>query len=179
MEVLLAHSFNPTKTNPTGYWMSEKLDGVRAVWDGEKFTSRSGKLFHAPDWFIDSMPKGVVLDGELFEGRKNFQKTIGTVRSHKDKKSWAGVKFMIFDIIGLEIPFESRMDELSKVILPEHCHVVEQIKCTSYEHLYGFESGVLLVGGEGIMLRAAGSMYEQKEAIVFSRSSGTKVMKPK
>ena len=31
--------------------MSEKLDGVRAFWDGKELISRTGDVFHAPAWF--------------------------------------------------------------------------------------------------------------------------------
>jgi len=31
--------------------MSEKLDGVRAFWNGNDFYSRAGNKFNAPDWF--------------------------------------------------------------------------------------------------------------------------------
>src|SRR6516225_3743896 len=40
----------------SGWWMSEKLDGVRAYWDGERFLSRLGNLYHAPDWFLEGLP---------------------------------------------------------------------------------------------------------------------------
>src|SRR5207302_10511676 len=37
--------------NLAGWWMSEKLDGVRAFWTGKVFQSRLGNVLHAPDWF--------------------------------------------------------------------------------------------------------------------------------
>src|SRR6478609_7109030 len=49
--LLLAESWDGA-TDPTGWWMSEKLDGVRAYWDGQQFLSRQGNLYHAPDWFV-------------------------------------------------------------------------------------------------------------------------------
>ena len=52
-----------------GWWLSEKLDGVRAYWDGRQFLSRLGNLFHAPDWFVDGFPS-VPLDGELWIDRR-------------------------------------------------------------------------------------------------------------
>ena len=36
--------------------MSEKLDGVRAYWDGTQFISRLGNVFHAPEWFVAELP---------------------------------------------------------------------------------------------------------------------------
>jgi DNA ligase-1 len=53
--------------------MSEKLDGMRAVWDGEGLYSRTGKPVSAPPSFFEQLPPGFALDGELFLGRKRFQ----------------------------------------------------------------------------------------------------------
>src|ERR1051326_1842637 len=59
LPMLLAQKWEDT--DPTGWWMSEKLDGVRAFWDGKQFLSRNRKLFLAPDWFLEGMPQ-VALD---------------------------------------------------------------------------------------------------------------------
>ena len=48
--LLLAESWSP-ETNPSGWWLSEKLDGVRAYWDGTQFLSRNGNRYVAPEWF--------------------------------------------------------------------------------------------------------------------------------
>src|SRR5580698_4906980 len=72
--VLLAESWD-NATDLSDWWMSEKLDGVRAYWDGTQFLSRLGNLFHAPDWFNAGLPN-VALDGELWLVRKQFQRTV-------------------------------------------------------------------------------------------------------
>ena len=63
----------------SGYLVSEKYDGVRAIWDGSKLLSRQGNPIHAPNWFTEPLPKGVVLDGELWAGYGAFQQTTSTV----------------------------------------------------------------------------------------------------
>lgn len=70
---MLAEMFN-SQTDPTGYFISEKLDGVRCIWNGEKMISRNGKGFNPPDYFLEKFPKGCVLDGELFSKGASFQK---------------------------------------------------------------------------------------------------------
>ena len=65
MKPMLAYRWEP-QDHPAGWWMSEKFDGVRAVWDGWKLVSRSGRTFAAPLWFRKTVPKGVALDGELW-----------------------------------------------------------------------------------------------------------------
>ena len=62
-----------SSTDPTGYWMSEKFDGIRAYWDGKDFYSRLGNLILAPDWFVRDFPHDIELNGELFGGRGKFQ----------------------------------------------------------------------------------------------------------
>ena len=59
--------------------VSEKLDGVRAIWNGKKLHFRSGKLISAPDWFIENFPEQL-MDGELWMGRVNFEKLSETLR---------------------------------------------------------------------------------------------------
>jgi len=50
--------------NVSEWCVSEKLDGVRAIWNGEKLHFRSGKLTSAPDWFTENFPEQL-MDGEL------------------------------------------------------------------------------------------------------------------
>src|SRR5688572_11267334 len=69
--VLLAHVWE-NDTDLSGWWMSEKLDGVRAYWDGRRFLSRLGNSYNAPEWFTKGLPE-TPLDGELWVGRKRFQ----------------------------------------------------------------------------------------------------------
>ncbi|HZN64994.1 MAG TPA: hypothetical protein VFB66_06805, partial [Tepidisphaeraceae bacterium] len=77
--LLLAETWD-TAADLSGWWMSEKLDGVRAYWDGKQLVSRLGNLFHAPDWFVAELPNDLPLDGELWIGRREFQRTVGVVR---------------------------------------------------------------------------------------------------
>ncbi|MBS3779116.1 MAG: hypothetical protein KGY41_01840 [Desulfovermiculus sp.] len=40
----------------SGWYMSEKLDGIRGYWDGENLLTRSGRTIHAPGWFTHDFP---------------------------------------------------------------------------------------------------------------------------
>jgi DNA ligase-1 len=79
IDMLLAHSWED-KNDPKGWWMSEKLDGVRCYWNGTSFLSRNAKKYDVPAFFIEHLPKTVSLDGELWMDRKKFQQTISIVR---------------------------------------------------------------------------------------------------
>ena len=148
--------------DPAGWWMSEKLDGVRAIWDGSRLLSRTGKEFCAPKWFIDNLPADIILDGELWEGRGLFQQTCGKVRT-KTNPDWSGIKYVVFDCV-IDGSFENRMEKLQKIDLPGHVEILEQEKCSGIEHLNRFEQQILKIGGEGVMLRRHGSLYEGKRS---------------
>lgn len=98
ISVMLAHNYDPEKHDPTGWLMSEKLDGVRCYWNGTTMYTRNGNVFlGAPDSFKAKLPK-IALDGELWTNRDDFQKIVSIVRKHdKENPEWAKIKFMIFD----------------------------------------------------------------------------------
>ena len=83
--ILLAETWN-ADLDPAGWHMSEKLDGVRAYWNGEGFLSRQGNRYHAPAWFTAGLPE-LPLDGELWLDRKQFQRTVSTVRRQDEPDS--------------------------------------------------------------------------------------------
>ena len=67
---MLAHKYERSRVpDPAGWWISEKLDGVRAYWDGANFWSRNGNQFPAPAWFKAGLPTDQALDGELWCAR--------------------------------------------------------------------------------------------------------------
>ena len=79
-EVMLAHVYDPEKNDPTGWLMSEKLDGIRCYYDGEsKLYTRTGNPFYAPDWWKKNLPK-IAMDGELWTRRDDFQGLSSIVR---------------------------------------------------------------------------------------------------
>ncbi|KAG8744002.1 hypothetical protein FRC10_010981 [Ceratobasidium sp. 414] len=174
-----------TGSDPTGWWMSEKLDGVRYVgclfpasdnsligvavfrvyYDGKKMWSRLGNAFTPPKEFLDRLPKDVTLDGELFGGRGKFQDTVSVVKTI-NSPHWQTITFQIFDIPsrGSE-PFEERVAYLKKHFsnVPQ-VNVVEQTMCKSREHLLETLKEVERQGGEGVMMRQPGSEYEGKRS---------------
>ena len=83
--VMLAEKWD--NQDPTGWWMSEKLDGVRAWWTGSVLLSRLGNTFPAPKWFTEALPK-VPLDGELWCGRGQFKEAVSITKSSKRQDDW-------------------------------------------------------------------------------------------
>src|SRR5437870_2410834 len=112
--LLLAETWD-NALDPAGWWLSEKLDGVRAFWDGKQFWSRLGNLFHAPDWFTKGLPN-TPLDGELWLGRKKFQRTVGIVRRQDKSDHWKEIRYVVFDAPKLDKGFEERLEFVREVV---------------------------------------------------------------
>ncbi|KAF8986195.1 hypothetical protein BGZ52_009324 [Haplosporangium bisporale] len=181
--VMLAHSWGED-TDPTGYWMSEKLDGVRAYFDGQNFYSRAGNKFHAPPFFSKHLPKDQPLDGELWLGRGKFQKCISVVKNQKVDRAdeWTEMTYLVFDAPKLNMVYEKRLEYLKSIMptygndkmpassssspssstvkIPPYARLVPAQKCKSKAHLVQELKHVQDHGGEGIMLRAPRSRYE-------------------
>jgi DNA ligase-1 len=121
--LMLAHVYMDQPVN--GWFVSEKLDGVRALWDGgltrgkpcsqvpfantgkdhirvsppvaTGLWTRYGKAIQAPDWFLDCLPP-YPLDGELYAGRQNFQTTSSIVRTlDHTRVDWDRIQYVVFD----------------------------------------------------------------------------------
>jgi DNA ligase-1 len=157
--LLLAHRYEDQ--DPTGWWLSEKLDGVRAYWDGKQFISRLGNAYLAPEWFIEGLPD-FPLDGELFAGRGRFQHTVSIARRMDRGEGWRSLTYVIFDAPGLEHGFEDRIRHLEEHF-GEKPHplarVLEHRVCKGAKDLHAELARVEELGGEGVMLRKPGSRY--------------------
>lgn len=158
--LLLAERWD-NATDLSGWWMSEKLDGIRAYWDGKQFLSRQGNLYHAPDWFVEGLP-GVPLDGELWIDRKKFQRTVGIVRRQDRSELWKEVRFLIFDAPAASGGFEERMAFLKDALADSHSPFAQShdhLPCQSVDALRAELARVEALGGEGLMLREPRSQY--------------------
>jgi DNA ligase-1 len=158
--LLLAESWDNV-LDLSGWWMSEKLDGVRAFWDGKQFISRQGNLYHAPDWFIEGLPE-TALDGELWIDRKKFQRTVSIVRRQDKNDLWKEVRYLVFDAPQIKDPFERRVKAIADLIAAKkHPYITahEHVLCKSIDHLREELARVEALGGEGLMLREPGSVY--------------------
>lgn len=139
--------------------MSEKFDGIRAYWDGDRLFSKQGNEISCPPGFTSDFPN-IPLDGELWLGHNSFAQMNGIIRS-RDEASWKNVKYMVFDLPSSQQPFESRMEELKMIPLPEHVRVVENEKCNGVDHLEDYVASVVKRGGEGVMVVEPNSLYKQ------------------
>ncbi|MCL6501923.1 MAG: DNA ligase [Pirellulales bacterium] len=159
--LLLAQTWQ-NDVNLAGWWMSEKLDGCRAWWDGRRFLSRQGKEFLAPEWFTEGLPE-VPLDGELWVARRAFQRAVSIVRRRDGSEAWREVRYVVFDMPLVQTPFEERLQALADCLAthrPAFAALHPHQRCRGVTHLREELARVTALGGEGLMLRQPGSRYE-------------------
>jgi len=153
-DVLLAHNA-PRSLNPSGYWVSEKLDGVRALWDGSTLRFRSGRTIAAPAWFVARLP-ATALDGELWMGRGKFDALSGAVRRVQPLDAeWKQVSYMVFELPRGEGTFTQRVAQLKSVAQAadwSQLQAVEQYPLATQAALQAKLKEVTAAGGEGLML---------------------------
>ena len=158
-DLMLSQVWNDS-IDPTGYWISEKFDGCRAYWSGEVLVSRYGKPLGAPDWFIERLPKGIKLDGELWVGYNKFGTLIRLLKTQGDKE-WEDCKLMVFDSPDDDKTFEDRIKYLKNNVQEnDSLELVPFTLCRNAEHLKEELDIVVKKGGEGLMLRKADASYD-------------------
>ena len=145
------------------YWVSEKYDGVRSYWDGDKLLTRGGERIAAPAWFTAGWPK-VAMDGELWAGRGQFAKAVSTVRQQTpDDAAWRAMRFMVFDLPAQGGPFTERIPALNGLVSridQPWVQAVAQFKVANHPALQGLLSKTVKQGGEGLMLHRGASLYK-------------------
>ncbi len=161
-KILLAQPWTPD-VDPTGWWQSEKLDGVRAAWNGSQFITRQGNVYQAPDWFTADLPKHP-LDGELWIGRGRFQQTVGIVKRADAGEEWSKIQYALYDAPHLPLPFEERYAFLQTLKLGAFAFVLPQKKCLGLVELKADLERETASGAEGLMIRQPGSLYETKRS---------------
>lgn len=145
----------------SGWLMSEKLDGVRAWWDGRQLYSRKGNRIHAPDWFTRNLPP-FELDGELWIDRGRFEETLSIVKDTTPGPGWERISYNIFEAPnepGGLLERLGRLRDYLKHRKNSHVHIIDQLFCVNEQHLMEYLAEVEARGGEGLVLRNPISPY--------------------
>ena len=139
----------------TGWLMSEKLDGVRAYWDGKHLISRQGNIYHAPHWFIKDFPD-FELDGELWLARGQFEEAVSIVKQQKPDSRWQNLTYNIFEVPNQSGGLLERLQVLETFLKDQPNTVIKIIKQTRIKANLDVEkelNRVLSLGGEGLVVR--------------------------
>ncbi len=154
--LMLAQKYDPAKHDPSGMFVSIKCDGMRCWWDGgvsrgvpkalvpwannakdERYReppiatglwSRYGNVIHAPDWFLNGLPKSVMLDGELYLGRGLFQATMSIAKDIVPGSDWKRLKLLVFDTPSVEQIFRN-----GRINNPQYKEkIIDSVKCQQF-----------------------------------------------
>ena len=146
-----------------GYWVSEKLDGVRAYWNGEQLISKGGHVIKAPAWFVRGYPD-TPMDGELWMGHGRFAEVSAAVRRlQPDAKEWGQIRYKVFDLPASDAPFSQRIQQMKALASASNAYtfsVIEQQPASSHAALLQRLDKVMAAGGEGLMLHHGDSLYQ-------------------
>ena len=160
-DILLAQIYQQG-IDVTQYLVSEKLDGVRAIWDGKQLKSRKGNVINAPDWFIKHLPK-TPLDGELWLARGEFDALSGAVRKDVPiDAEWQNITYQIFELPNAAGTFEARAKRIAEIVKQSntpHLKAVAQYRVKNEAELNKKLKQVVAIGGEGLMLHRANAEY--------------------
>ncbi len=158
-----------------GWLVSEKLDGVRARWDGRRLLTRNGDPIDAPRWFTAGWPAQAI-EGELWIARGQFQRASDLVRALRpDEAGWRQMRFMAFDLPGDAGVFALRAQRLRRLVAATKVPTLQAIAQTRVANRSALDARlrrVVAAGGEGLMLQRADARY------VGGRSDGLLKYKP-
>jgi len=146
--------------NITNWVMSEKLDGIRAYWDGKHLISRGGKIIHAPKWFLKDYPP-FAIDGELWSKRGDFDTISSIVRDKLPSEGWKQITHNIFEVPNAKGNLYERLAKV-KPYENEHIKIIKQTKVHSKKELEFFLKKVEKQGGEGVVVRDPSAGYIAK-----------------
>jgi DNA ligase-1 len=174
--VQLADVYDETKHNDIRqYLVSEKFDGVRAIWTGKQFVTRQGNPINPPKWFTAPLPD-VWLDGELWTKRGQFSVLSGIVRTKiPNDLLWQTVTYQVFDMPDTNTPFHRRYQNYLSLITKlnsSHIKAVKQYQFSDNQQLSDYFNEVTKQGGEGVMLHLAEAKHTS------GRSSALLKLKP-
>lgn len=165
--LLLANDYDDANVDLSRYWVSEKYDGVRAYWDGERLITRAGNTIHAPEWFTHGWPRES-LDGELWAGRGQFEQVMATVRDlDPDPTAWRHIRFMVFDLPGHGGPFSTRLTSLRSLLSSlqiDWLREVTQSRVADEAALQLHLETLAAAGAEGLMLHRDDSLYRAERS---------------
>jgi ATP-dependent DNA ligase len=159
-----------------------KLDGFRMIYNTTtgKITTRqgkeyniikeSGKLYEE----LQKLPKGLILDGELYTNKVNFEE-LGVLRKTKkltkeELDNLCKIEYHIYDLIDTKLVFEERIKKIKDLLIDKYAKLihekliyVETFLVKNEEEIKNYHTIFLEQGYEGTMVRNKDSFYKIKQ----------------
>lgn len=156
--------------DPALYLVSEKLDGVRAVWDGSRLRFRSGKPIHAPLWFTAALPAHG-LDGELWLARQSFDQLSAAARRQEPlDDEWKNISYQLYELPNGAGSFAERVASLQAFVAKAGkpwLQVVLQERVADRAALKQKLAQVVSQGGEGLVLHRMDAIWQSGRSDVL------------
>ena len=144
-------------TNQTinGWMMSEKLDGIRAVWDGKVLKTKNGNIIYAPKGFTHNFPP-FYLDGELWSKRNDFETIQSIVLDKTPSKNWQTITYNVFEVPYEKGDFIQRLNKAKEWFQShpnQYVQFIQQVQCQNKKHLEQFLESIIAKKGEGVIIK--------------------------
>lgn len=123
------------------YWISEKLDGVRAFWTGQQLLTRGGQVIAAPAWFVAKFPR----------------------QAQAEDAQWQQIRYHIFELPNASGTFTERiqaMQALSAKHQSPYLQVIPQFRLANHAELMTKLTALEQQGAEGLMLHHQDAHYK-------------------
>ncbi len=175
---MLAHDYKKHKNKVIfPCFVQCKLDGMRCIYNtttgkistrqGKEYTivKESGKLYEE----LQKLPKGLILDGELYTDKVNFE-VLGVLRktnkiTKEDFENLQKIDYYIYDIINKDT-FEQRNKIIKDIVISgsyEKLIYVQTYNVKNEDEINYYHTKFLEDGYEGTMIRNKNSLYKQKQ----------------
>ncbi|MDD2895408.1 MAG: DNA ligase [Aliarcobacter sp.] len=154
-ELQKAKIYDKSKHNITNWYMSEKLDGIRACWNGKEFISKNGNKIYAPDWFIKDFPN-FELDGELWTKRDDFENIQNIVLDEKPTQKWNEITYNIFEVPNADGNFDKRLEKIKSYLYKnpnKFIKIIPQKICKNESELNSYLKELVNKKAEGLILK--------------------------
>lgn len=162
LELQKANIYDENKHNIKNWYMSEKLDGIRAYWNGKELISKNGNKIYAPNWFIKDFPP-FELDGELWTKRDDFENIQNIVLDTNPSNKWKEITYNIFEVPNTKGDFPKRLEKLENWLLKNpnpYIKIISQIICKNKTDLIYYQEKLSNKRAEGIILKNPNLEYE-------------------
>ena len=154
-----------------------KYDGTRSIGlcglkEGGCLFSRQRKAYPHLEHIqavLRRLPKSLILDGELYTTKHNFQKIVGLVKQKtirkEDQEKHNDIQLHCYDIVDKDKTFEERYAVLEKLfkdyasVIGSVLQLCPTVRITKKEELKPKHDEYVALGFEGLMIRNSKGLY--------------------
>ena len=154
-ELQKAKNYDNSKHDISNWYMSEKLDGIRAYWNTKELLSKNGNKIYTPDWFIKDFPN-FELDGELWSKRDDFENIQNIVLDEKPTSKWNEITYNIFEIPNENGNFDKRLEKIKSWLEKnpnKFIKIIPQKICKNESELNNYLKELIDKKAEGLILK--------------------------